>query len=70
MMWRAMSWSWLLITALLLVGCGSSGIEAGMPQDAAAVDPSKVPDPMAGIKLHSTAKGKAVFHDPMNPGAN
>jgi hypothetical protein len=56
--------------ALVLFGCGSGGIEEGIPQGATGADFSKVPDPMAGVKLHSTAKGKPVFNDPMNPSAN
>jgi hypothetical protein len=70
MMWRAMSWFGLLTASMLVLGCGSSGIQEGIPENAVGGDVSKVPDPMADVKLHSTAKGKPVFNDPMNPNAN
>ena len=66
---RAMLWIGLF-SASVLPGCGSGGIETGIPEGATGGDFSKVPDPMAGSKLHSTAKGKPVFNDPMNPSAN
>jgi hypothetical protein len=64
---RAMLCFGLLTTSVTVLGCGSSGIQEGIPADAVGGDTSKVPDPMAGMKLHSTAKGKAVFNDPMKP---
>jgi hypothetical protein len=61
----------LLSASALVVGCGSGGIEGGMPSDAAGVEFSKATDPMAGAKVRSTSdKSRPAFDDPMNPGRN
>ncbi len=50
---RGISWFVLLTVSVLLSGCGSSGIESGMPAD---TDSTKVTDPMAGVKLKPIGK--------------
>ncbi|WP_159452174.1 hypothetical protein [Singulisphaera sp. GP187] len=49
-----MSWFMLLTVSVLLSGCGSGGIEPGIPT---GTDASKVTDPMAGVELKSIGKG-------------
>jgi hypothetical protein len=61
----------LLTASALIVGCGSGGIEGGIPSDAAGREFSKATDPMAGAKVRSTSdKSRPAFDDPMNPGRN
>lgn len=55
-MQRTMPLFVVLTASMFLCGCGSGGIEPGIPSGG---DTSKVSDPMAGVKLH-----------PMKPGAN
>lgn len=50
----------LLSVPVLMLGCSSGGIEEGIPKDV-----SKVPDPMAGVKVLSNPSPKAAFNDPM-----
>ena len=61
----------LLTASALIVGCGSGGIEGGMPSDGTGGEFSKASDPMAGAKVRSTSdKSRPAFDDPMNPGRN
>lgn len=71
MMRRAVSRFGLLAVSAVLCGCGSSGIEGGMPSETDSGSFSeKFPDPMAGHKILANPSPKAVFNDPMRLGAS
>ncbi|AMV36886.1 hypothetical protein [Planctomyces sp. SH-PL62] len=54
---RTASWIVVLAVSVLLSGCGSSGIEPGMPSQ---TDMNNIPDPMAGVKTQAPAKAKPI----------